>query len=123
MRAAFRLLRPLFRCGRDDAALAELRRKTASVQGSDIHTFGEFFPFEHYNSAHSWGAQINTILTCGLWGLRIQKPGCAALDALPSPLLADGRYELETPVGRLRLIRENGRVSSDSDMPVRILSR
>lgn len=118
-----RLLRPLFRCGRDDAALAELRRKTASVQGSDIHTFGEFFPFEHYNSAHSWGAQINTILTCGLWGLRIQKPGCAALDALPSPLLADGRYELETPAGRLRLIRENGRVSSDSDMPVRILSR
>ncbi|MCE5272514.1 hypothetical protein LLH00_14640 [bacterium] len=105
------LLSPLLAAGR----YAPVRNKLDQLYGDFVRsgqpTWGERAPVEAENTAHGWGAAVNSLIVEGLIGLKPQAPGWTKASCEPAAGFgADFAYRLETPAGRIEVERVKGKL-------------
>ncbi len=99
------LLQPLVRSGHDEEVLSLVLKTYGRLIKGEYPTWGEHFRSEKYNTAHGWGAVVNTLIVEGFIGLR---PVGAGWDRFEICVKAPWRfnYELETKQGIIRVKRD-----------------
>jgi hypothetical protein len=68
-------------------------------------------PVTPFNTAHGWSASVNSLIAERIIGLRPARPGWKGISLdLPSGLLADYTYSLDTPAGKISVQSSGGRL-------------
>ncbi|MBI3944468.1 MAG: hypothetical protein HY321_00965 [Armatimonadetes bacterium] len=103
------ILAPLFEHGRGDAAAGAIRRKYGQALDSGAPTWPEGFGAAEFNTAHGWGASVNTLIAERIAGIRPAAPGWREVAFAPHPAgLPAFSYALTMPRGEVRVERDGG---------------
>lgn len=102
------MLAPLFRAGYADAAWRFVRTCYGPFLDHSAPTWGEGFHGQPHNSAHAWGASVNSLIAAHVVGLVPEEPGWRVFRLAPAALPLDFTYALETVAGTISVRRENG---------------
>lgn len=116
------ILSPLFEYGHGGVALAFARSVYGQGIAAGAPTWGESFPATRHNSAHGWGASINSVLVERVLGLRPMEPGWRVFEAAPARQAEVGRfaYRLQTPGGPIGLHGDGDRMVLDAPAASRV---
>ncbi len=107
------LLSPLLAAGRYAPVMNKLDQLYGDFIRSGQPTWGERAPVEAENTAHGWGAAVNSLIVEGLIGLKPQAPGWTKASCQPAAGFgADFTYRLETPSGRIEVERTGGKLAT-----------
>ena len=81
------ILAPLFAYRRADAAIAAVRTLYGAMLDAGAPTWAEGFEPDPtpFNTAHGWGASVNTLIAEHLVGLRPLEPGWRSIELRPRP--------------------------------------
>lgn len=102
-----RLLGPLCQAGHRDAVLTWIERTYPQMVQSGMPTWPENFCLDEHNTAHGWGAAVNSLIVEGLFGLRIDAAAATGLADSPGPSLPwHWEYRLETENLKVAAARE-----------------
>lgn len=110
------ILSPLFEHGLEPQAMACIERVYGDALRRGAVTWPEHWNNDrHYvrNTAHGWGAAVNTLIVQRIAGLRPLMPGGRLFLLEPRPELVHSlRYRIETPMGSVEVALENGGVAA-----------
>jgi hypothetical protein len=104
------ILEPLFRQGQTQAGLRYLRRYFQPFIDRKASTWAEDFVLNIYNTAHGWGASVNSLMVEGLCGIEPLAPGWRKLRVQPRlPPGLNMEYRFQTVLGEIGFKSEANR--------------
>ncbi len=96
------ILSPLFDYGFEESAISFISRVYGDFIDAGAPTWGEVFDGSRFNTAHGWGAAVNTLIAERIIGLRPLEPGWKRILLRPvTGGLPDLSYTLSTPAGQV----------------------
>jgi hypothetical protein len=114
------LLSSLFEYGFGKEAFAFIKRVYGDFIKAGAPTWGESFNGQVFNTAHAWGASVNSLIVERVIGIRSLEPGWRKVLIDPCLNCLDYfKYKLVTPVGEISLVAENGKLFANvpKDVP------
>jgi hypothetical protein len=103
------ILEPIFAQGHVAAGMRYLRRYFQPFLDLNAATWAEDFVPEVHNTAHGWGACVNSLLIESICGIRPAEPGWKRLSLSPRiPENLALRYRLQIPAGTVEFKAEAG---------------
>lgn len=106
------LLSSLFEYGFEKEAFICIKRLYGDFVKAGAPTWGETFDAKAFNTAHGWGACVNSLIVERILGIRPLEPGWRKVSIDPHLNCLDTfKYKLITPVGEIMLTAENGKLS------------
>jgi len=103
------ILEPIFAQGHTEAGMRYLRRYFQPFLDLEATTWAEDFVPERHNTAHGWGACVNSLIVESICGLRPLAPGWTRLRLAPRlPQNLAVHYRLQAPAGVIDFESEAG---------------
>ena len=108
-----RLLQPLFPRGHAGAALSCIESLYGAFIDHGAPTWAELFGRGEFNSAHGWGASVNSLIAESIVGLKPAAPGWRRILLQPAGEFEPGfSYSLDTPAGTVSVESEGGSITA-----------
>jgi len=105
------LLSSLFEYGYEKEAVDFVKRVYGDFIEAGAPTWGEGFNAKAFNTAHAWGASVNSLIVERILGIRPLVPGWRKVLIDPHINCLDTfKYKIATPVGEILLVAESGKL-------------